>query len=451
MSTPPAPTRLQSAAQDSDTFFRLSDTELLQLILEDFPSELYRLKRAYSVRNNGIVSSSSPESPSQLLYGKDYDEVNRTLVGVLALRWICTDDYDAFVRTQPTAVRLSRAHFEWLHDFLRRDLDADKDSSALYTLITSLMINDLGKDPQLAQDYGKQTGRDISTLNHDAILLKAIEAKLVPCMDRLSSTDAADLTRGIQLGAELNFGQLAQAESPPACLSSLRVVVGHDRAFRLHFIEQVLDVAGAAGHIDWTCARKLTQPVCDGYRGVYDVAIAVLKDGVAARNGYDVILRRRAELLHREGFKELDIGSREDRAFARVLCMGNVADLEAAREYAGAWKGLDAGERDKLVLALTVDGEVGNPAVQPTYMPALLAEIGAQEDEGARQQALQSALRFLTRVMTKALEEDIPTNTARVVERSVLSILKEIVQSEEFRTNPRILETVDVPHGVVAM
>ncbi|CDM28347.1 unnamed protein product [Penicillium roqueforti FM164] len=60
-----------------------------------------------------------------------------------------------------------------------------------------------------------------------------------------------DVLRAVELGATFNFGQLAQA---PACLSSLTRMKGHDRSFRLRFVEQLLDIAGTARHLDWTYA-----------------------------------------------------------------------------------------------------------------------------------------------------------------------------------------------------
>ncbi|KAF3929048.1 hypothetical protein ABW20_dc0103527 [Dactylellina cionopaga] len=450
-SSAPRLTSLQSRAQDPEVLFCLPDAELLRLVHDDFSSELDRLKRAYSVRNQAYFSTVCTPSPSQILYGEEFDEINRTLVGLFALRWIYNNDYATFVGTQPDAVKLSEASFAWLRDFLTGKVAPTRPTD-LYALITSIVINDLGKDPQLARDYCTATGEDISALNHDMILLKAVEANFVGCMDRLTDHDKTNLVCGMELGSMLNFGQLAQAESTPACLAASQVMKGHEHAFRLHFMEQLLDLAGAAGHMDWTCGRKLTEPIFQAYRDVYDVTLGVILEKTTLREGYDIILVRRAELLRSLGFRDLHIEDPKDRAFTRVLCMGNVVDLETARMYAASWASLDDAVRQDLVRALNVDGAVGKPAVQPTYMPAFLAEavggVTISEDKDAKAKALQSSLRFLTRIMT---EPEIPSGRETVIERSVLGVLKEIVQSEGFRSNPGILDAAPVPDTAVAM
>ncbi|KAI0473200.1 hypothetical protein GGR56DRAFT_667398 [Xylariaceae sp. FL0804] len=496
-------TALRAACEGgADSLFSRSADELLRLVAHEFPDELARLKRAYSLRTGGPAPSSAsasglprPASPSQLLFGADYDEVNRTLTSVLALKWLHEGDYATFTGGQPGGpeLRLSRAGFGWLREFCCGGDDALLDGpDDLYALLLSLVVNDLGKDPQLARDVARATGGGeeddehedvsvVSALNHDAILLRAVRAGLVACLDRLPPRQRADLVRGIELCAEFNFGQLAQAENAPACLASLSRVMGgggggsHQqqqqhprRAFALRFAEQLLDLAGASGHMDWTCARLLVQPVFEAYRGVYDVASGVIAGGggggrfPSLRAAYDVILCRRAELLRRTaGFRPLDVaGGGADRALARLLCMGGVADLPTARLYDEVWDSLGeegGGDvRRSLAASLNTDGSAAAPAVQPTYMPALLAQaLGAMDPDAPdrRAAALASALRYLARVMADPRgewgEEEM-AGPVSVVERDVMRVVKEVVKTPEFRADPRILETAPVPRGVPA-
>src|SRR2546423_14271659 len=95
------------------SFFTINDEDVLRQIRDDFSQELGRLQRAYSIRDPGATLPSTP-SPSQVLYGTEYDEVNRTLVGVLALRWLHNGQYETFVGTQPGPVRLTRESFTWI-------------------------------------------------------------------------------------------------------------------------------------------------------------------------------------------------------------------------------------------------------------------------------------------------------------------------------------------------
>ena len=431
---------------DLDSFFSASDEKVLLLIREDFTPELECLKRAYSHREGSSTPRSSP-SPSQLLFDDEYDEVNRTLVSILALRWLHNRQYETFVGSQAHATRLSKASFEWLRALFNDDamLDAQK----LYALITSVVINDLGKDARLATTYQERTGIDISSLNHDAILLKAVDAGLMPSLDRLAPPQKAAVVRGLRLGADFNFGQLAQAENAPACLSVLRDMRDHDYAFHLHFMEQLLDIGGAAGHLDWTCAKKLTEPILQAWRSAYDAATKVVAGSLSPRAGYDRILIYRALDLGAKGFRELDVDNPQERALMRLLCMGGVVNLETARLYDLTWDDIENPTKHVLVRALNLDGAPGEPAVQPTYMPALLTQAVDADGPGTqneKKRALQSTLRYLARVMTV---DDKWEGSVSVIERDVLDVLKEVVQSPQFRMDPTILESAVVPKGVV--
>jgi hypothetical protein len=430
----------------SGDFFTINDEEILRQVHEEFTDELERLKRAYSIRDTDATLPTT-KSPSQILYGTNFDEVNRTLVGVLALRWIYTGDYGAFVGSQPATVKLKRESFEWMQKVFSEGI---KTSTDLYSLVLSMVINDLGKDPKLAEDYCERTGEDVSAGNHDMILLKAVKVGMVPCLDRLNRSHKADIVRGMELGAEFNFGQLAQAENMPACVSGLLDMRGHVRPFEMRFMEQLLDIAGAAGHMDWTCAKKLIEPIYQSYHNVYDVATGIISGRLGLRDGYDIILIRRGELLEKTGFRSLSVQKPEERALMRLLCMGGVANLETAELYDDAFFTLDAKTLETLVPKLNIDGSVAQPAIQPTYMPAMLARginntpIGSFEE---RKRALQSLLRYLARVLTVTKK---PKEPISVIERNVILALKDVLGGEKFKVNPDVLENVAVPKDEVA-
>ncbi|KAH8743331.1 hypothetical protein F5883DRAFT_441071 [Diaporthe sp. PMI_573] len=428
-----------------ELFFNISDAELLHQVHGEFPHELDRLKRAYSISDTNTIRPSTP-SPSQILYGTQYEEVNRTLVGVLSLRWIYSGQYKTFTGTQTDPVVLTRSSFNWIRDIFTKGLETPMD---LYALLTYIVVNDLGKDPQLASDYRSKTGEDISPLNHDIILLKALEAGLVLCVDHLPPAHKANVTRSMGLGAEFNVGQLAQAENAPACLASLQDMRGQERVFDFHFMQQLLDISGAAGHEDWTCAKKFIQPIFEAYRNVYEVAIGIILGEQGLREGYDVILTRRGGMLNEMGFRALDVRSPEDRALMRLLCMGGVANPETAELYRSVWGALDDRTKSSLVHSLNADGSIAEPAVQPTYMPAMLAQGVGEASSLWRDKArrLQSILQYLARVMSLT---DEPNGRVIVVERSVLWVVKDVVQSRAFQQDPGILERTKVPESAVA-
>ncbi|GFF50374.1 hypothetical protein IFM46972_09031 [Aspergillus udagawae] len=440
----PLPASLQAACAHPDSLFTLPEADLLRLVYKEFPQEIDRLKRAYSVRPRHPSTAPNTPSPSYILYQKNYDEVNRTLVALLTLRWIHTGQYEIFVGSQPPELRLSSSSFDWIRKFYAQVIKSPND---LYILITSVVINDLGKDPQLASDCRDLTGKDVATLNHDAVLLNACTTaqSLIPALAHFSAPQDRDkLIMGIKIGALFNFGQLAQAENAPACLSVFQTMEAprHRHSFQLRFMEQLLDVAGAAGHLDWTCAKTLIQPVFNAYCDVYDACEGVMAGTLDVRSGYDLVLARRADRLHSTGFRLLHVEEdREDRALMRVLCMGSVTSPDTARRYEAAWRTLSNAIREALVNDLNIVGSKDEPAVQPTYMPALLCSV---HDD---QRALTCALGYLARVMgaTKNLTDSTPV----VVERSVLGVLKQYIENRDF--DPTVLERVDVPDAAVTL
>ncbi|KAL2831496.1 hypothetical protein BDW59DRAFT_182141 [Aspergillus cavernicola] len=445
---------LRTTCADPDSLFATAPETLIHLLYKEFRDDINRLRRAYSLR---AANNDSPEeppgtpSPSFILFQEPHDEVNRTFTSILALRWIHLNHYEAFVASQPRETRLARESFNWLRAFYNSAILTTGDSSpaeALYALIVSIITNDLGKDPHLATEYHSLTGTDISALNHDAILHRACAVPgLIPSsLGSLLEPYKSDLLAGIALGATFNFGQLAQAENSPVSLTALRAdeLQGSNnalRALQLRFLEQMVDLAGAAGHIDWSCARKLTQPLFESYRDVYEACEGVIRGSLGVCGAYDLVLVRRAERLHAQGLRLLAVErEKEDRGLARLLCMGNVTTVERARLFLGVWGGLDSGVRAGLVDALNVAGCRGAPAVQMTYMPALLSRI---RDE----RALGCALSFLCRGMV--VEDGVDTD-AVLIERSVLGVLKRYVESGKFDEDPTLLQRVDVPEGVVA-
>ncbi|KAL5337361.1 hypothetical protein BJX70DRAFT_370187 [Aspergillus crustosus] len=448
------PAGLLAACKTPDSLFNTPQTDLLRLIYNEYPREIHRLQRAYSIRPASSAPDSSQTlspSPSQILFSKEYDEVNRTLVSFLALCWVHLDQYANFIGAQPESITttdsiLPKESFTWLRYLYTTTITTPE---SLYTLITLIITNDLGKDPQLAIDYHAKTGIDISHLNHDEILLRAYKADLIPALSTLTPESKSDAIKGIELGATFNFGQLAQAENAPVSLSSVLSLRENKQAFQFRFLEQIFDVAGADGHVDWTCARKLGQnrAVFDSLRGVYVACSGVLEGSLDLRQGYDLILVRRAEELRAKGFvafaedgEGMEM-TENNRAFMRLLCMGNVTSKEIAVLYRDTWNKLDEEIRTGLVRSLSVFGRREEPAVQPTYMPALLSGT-------TNGRALACAFRLLYRVMTAL--NDVEDPSVVVIERSVLEVLKRYVETGELNENPTVLDRVDVPKGVVA-
>ncbi|KPI44513.1 uncharacterized protein AB675_8673 [Cyphellophora attinorum] len=444
-----ADSNLWSVVSD-ESFWKLPEDDVIMLIRNEFPNEMERLKHAYSVRNSGTARPSRPSIAERLYDGENYDEINRTLLGILALRWIVNNDYDSFANGQPPDMRLKRSSFTWLHNFYWTNLNTPEDA---YTLILSMIINDLGKDPNLATDYSALTGTDISNVNHDMILLCAVEAGMVPALDKLSQSHRDTLMDGIRLGSELNFGQLAQAENAPAALIGLEDMRGKDRAFQMRFMEQVLDVSGAKGHEDWTAALVMIESVFQSYRSVYDVASGIIAGKHTLREGFDLILQRKLDLLKAAGYtlaNALTLRNPQHRALARLFCLGNTNSASTAEIFRIAFlERMPEPDRIDLIHGLNVDGSEEEPAIQPTYAPAMLAKALGNTVSGTTEEkvrALVAMLRYLAKVFrrTRTITEGVT-----VVEREV-RIVDGVVGGEEFRVRPEVVVGCAVPGDQVA-
>jgi hypothetical protein len=318
-----------------------------------------------------------------------------------------------------------------------------------------MIINDLGKDHNLATDYAALKNIDISNVNHDMILLHAVEAGMVPTLDLLPAEQRAQLVTGIKLGAEFNFGQLAQGENAPASLSGLLNMRGEDRAFEMRFMEQLLDLSGAAGHEDWTCARKMIEPIFQSYRNVFDAASAIISGELDLRQAYDIIPTRKVELLKNAGWEgQVDMSTPEGRALARLFCMGNTNSRETADLYFRAFH-YSPQVRDELIRGFNIDGSVQSPAVQPTYSPAMLSKATANTPNGTPEEkvkAIAAVLEYIARCMRVSDEEKHRFREMRVmvIERDVRSIDK-IVEGDGFRRDcAGVLRGERVPEGVAA-
>ncbi|KAI5790150.1 hypothetical protein EDC01DRAFT_116698 [Geopyxis carbonaria] len=427
-SAPPSPSALATAIFDN-TFASLSDAAAVKLFHAAFAKELTHLQNASAtVESSGCTPTAGDgaQTPSQLLYGTDYVEVNRTLVGMLAYKWLLADDYASFTACQGAAIRLSRPSFSELRALLDRTLPEPADR---HLLLIAMVVNDLGKDPTLFQSHSGE--------NHDQLVLAAARAGRVPSLAGLSSEHADLLLAGLEFGAALNIAQLAQAETVPAALAAARALADRPRAFNIKFAEVLLDVAGAAGHVDTRGAKAMNQPVYIGFRTAHGALQRVISGAATLRAAYDCILEARAQLA---GVPTLKVTVPAERALLRLLAMGRVDAPATAAVFQRAFDALKPDTKKALVDGLSVDGVDDGVAVLPYYMPAVLSEGLKNADDAQR--AVGAMMRFLARVYGGS--RPAPGSKGGVLERN-LAFAKETVQGEKFRGTPEVLDKVELP------
>ncbi|KAG8791112.1 hypothetical protein FRC17_008800, partial [Serendipita sp. 399] len=274
-------------------FSALSDEATIKLMGEEFSNELAYLQKANTTPE--VQKHSTPNdnftTPSKQLYQEDFVEVNRTLIGILALKWILADDHQSFIQSQPPPVALKRESFtEFRNLCLEQFKDFEEGTGDVFPLLVAIVINDLGKSIGFTDEVEEKLSRQMENANHDEIVYIAAEQGMVPCLQRLDKKVRDDVLLGLKLGATFNIAQFAQAENVPGSLKGAEVMVGHKDAFSLKFLEILFDVAGASANLDARGAKTMIEPVFRNYMMVHKVLIDVVDKKGTYRQNYDHLL-----------------------------------------------------------------------------------------------------------------------------------------------------------------
>ena len=443
MTLPRTQTLRKGILLDRDGFFNRSDNELIDLFGKAFDPELRRLKNASPTAESSPVDETAGKetddyvSPSHRLYKKDYVEINRTLNGMLALKWLMTEDYEAFTCQQPCAIKLKPQSFQELRALFK---DGLKDPETLYALLVATVVNDLGKDPNLSKEITAEGHGDLLHQNHDMVVYVAAEANMIDLLSDFDIEMRSDLMLGLKFGSSLNGAQLAQAENVPGSLEGARAMKNHERAFTIKYMELLLDVAGADGHVEARGAKAMNEPVFQAFKATRQVLLDIASGECDLRTGYDQVLSQRQEMLAKVGFRQLSVTIESERALLRMLAMSRAATKEEAERVYQAFQKLSPNNFNDLVNGLAVDGWNDGVAVLPYYIPAIFAE-SIRTTNGMSEEiqvaALSSVMRLLSRVYHGTKPK--PGQPGRVVECD-LSYLQDIVKGVQFRNDPTILD-----------
>ncbi|KAF7596669.1 hypothetical protein BBP40_000591 [Aspergillus hancockii] len=423
----------------------LSDSEAVKLLRKQFRDEFQRLQRVPD--NPELGDGGDPKgsldgrdlTPSRLLFHEDFPEVNRTVVNFLALKWLLEDNYETFTAYQPPPVRLSEVTFRKFRDMARGILVGPDE---ILSLVVSLVLGDIGKDPELER-WVKE--RDGQKRHHDLVLFRAIELGLFSKpLGLLPKPRRDDVVLGMKVGAALNIPQLTQGENVPGSLRGILRLKENEKAFKFKYLEVMLDVSGAGGHLDARGANRMIEPVCQSFLLAFPVLQNVIAEKLSVRNAYDQVLENRGKILADKGFPALSTNDANERAFLRLCAMGRVVDEPLARLFDQAFNTLPGPTKQQLVDGLNVDGDEDGEAIILYYMPAIFAE-GLRVIRGAPDRKQVEVIRSLMSFMARSYNGTGP-NTGRpgIVERDV-SPAKEIVRSDRFIQNPDILDEFNLP------
>lgn len=433
---------LQSAISKDD-LFDLDEGEYFQILHRAYPAELDYLKTAYvlSVRSSPSMNT---RAPSDQIFGHRYGEVDRTVTGLNALRWIYQNDHDSYTQNQPVATKLSQEKFTEMRSlFLNYNQPQE-----IFTLIMMQMTNDLGKSTGLQSLYhGRPIDEGESEVNHDMMMNLVISNRpdLVPSFLHLPESEKRLVRALTQLSAEFNPAQLIQAECPPEVLNILWELDWNDlivaQALDRKFLELILDLSGAAGHVHHEGAMTMTQLVVCSLLHALELSKLASADphNFSPREVYFQVLEHRLKLLRDVDWTgTLNVRDQHDfigLAMGRLYCMGRADSIQKIEMIELAVSRLSEGERKDLVWGLRIDHRIQR---QATYTPGMIASAKTAEQ-------LEVLLRYLARVLfisdcdlheLPMSDDGAPPTDIVIVERDILPMLQPLIKQAEFMDHP---------------
>lgn len=413
--------------------FDLEQKEYISVIYKAYRREIEYLKTAWVAPvKSGPQYRTLP--PSDFLFGKRYGEVDRTLTGIYALRWIHHNDYESYTQNQPLETKLSLATFQEMRQLFQK-YDRPED---ILTLIMMQMTNDLGKSKNLQNLYDQEhPGRMESQVNHDMMMYYVVRdhPELVPSFQRLPVGEQSLVSRLLCVSAEFNPAQLVQSECPP---EAMLILQEQDWSFDLaeeeldrKFLELLLDLSGALGQIDHEGAKTMTEPVVRSLLHALKMSKAVARNRLTVAEAYYQVLEQRLDLLKEAGWDgNLDI-RHSDRDFAktRLFCMGRVDTKTKAEFFDQVYENLATQVQRDLEWGLRIDHNI---ARQATYMPGMIANCNTTEQ-------LTALFHYLSRVLfikQSDLDELGHYDDIVILERDVMWTIGDIVKQQAFKEQP---------------
>lgn len=423
---------------------RVTDEQALALLKANYSELLTWLSQKTDATAEGSQSKTPGKygveknlTPSELLFGSDITEVNRTAVGFLALKWILADDYGSFTANQAPPIKLKQESFAELRDYVLSVLKTPLDVDAMIVMI---LTNDLGKVKRFHELAEKAIGRAI--VDHDQILFVGFNdwPEMSPNFLRLHDKQKSWILNGLNMGAGLNIAQFAQAENLPASLAAVKVVAGKPEAFEFKFVEMLLDVAGASGHIDSNGAKVMIEPVFQNFM-LARRALTQVIDGHSLREGYDQILVAKNNLLVKLGANSLEVNRPRDRALLRLLTLRRTTNLAQSSELIEVFSRLPANVQALLISELNVDGIEDGLGILPYYAPALinnaLSKLANVKD-GSRL-ALSTTMTAMARVFQLARVGELKGRSGNGVLTINLESLAAYTLTEAYAQDPESL------------
>ncbi|KAF4706222.1 hypothetical protein FOZ63_017844 [Perkinsus olseni] len=282
---------------------------------------------------------------------------------MLSVFWVCSNQYDQFVRGQNPKERLTERSWQAIRHWVTKvvKVESVRDAELLDALLCFTAIHDLGKMNDFRADVVPHEIHD-----HDAALGYIMDhcPEVLPSYKSLSD-HYKDLIR-TSLRVNFNFGQFLQGENLPANLVGIKQLFKDktNDAMPFFLFHIFADMAGILGARSLEGSLFMSETMYNNFaRGIE--AIQELQTS-CPRDVYDRFLLKRAA----ESFPSMT--NRADRAFARVVCLCRIFNPADTRLLQSAFYELPETKRDELVDYLNRDGIDEKPAYLLYYAPAFM-------------------------------------------------------------------------------
>ncbi|MCB9027387.1 MAG: DUF1152 domain-containing protein [Bdellovibrionaceae bacterium] len=357
-------------AGEVSTFLRTTNSlEAVKWLVKNYV-ELNWLTGDVQASPEGHLLKPDAKNLSEKIFGLKHIEFDRTITGLLVIKWLLTDDFEIFTAPQDTNNKLTKDNFKELSLFTREILS---ENNAIDAMLTYMTLSDLGKVTEVIDRIKNEMGN--VNVDHDKVLIKALKEKpeWFPSFQRLSETYKNRIVHGLQ--AEFNVAQFVQGENVPASLSGLR---GLDQAdLDLYLLHSIADIAGAAGHINSQGSMVLNNPTYENFRNAVK-SLQALSEGSSEIEVYNAHLRLKAESLNQLNRSNpsaliLNHDSIEHRSIIRLAAMLRINDSEKLNALIDSYLNHPA----KFILnkVMNISGMEDLNSILLYYSPALLKNI----------------------------------------------------------------------------
>jgi hypothetical protein len=135
--------------------------------------------------------------------------------------------------------------------------------------------------------------------------------------------------------------------------------------------------------------------------------------------------------------------------------MNNAVDALDADLVLDAFNAISDEMRHSLVHSLNIDGSLEEPAVQPTYIPAMFKtaiRVTKTNSRTEKTKALAAVFRYLVRALRVDMIEvrkKFPKGVV-VIERDMRMVLLHHLKCKDFVQNPDMLDSVEIPASEIA-